>query len=77
MWAFASSRMVKILAPVLVVGLVIGYVYLQGVNNQKEKDLTNDLIEYKETRKRIDDVAPPPDRTDAIERLRELGIITE
>lgn len=69
---FLRSGVGKIMSGVLLAVLVILTAFRVGVKKQKQKDLIEDLTDYKETRKDIDDATKdsPNDYDSAREFLR-------
>ena len=68
---FLTSKIGKLVSTfVVALGLLIG-VYQSGRSAQRKDTEIDELNEYVETKKRIDDVETSGTRDDAIERLRD------
>jgi len=70
MWMLVGSRLRNLAVSVLAAVVFIFGLIQYGRQTQKHKDEVKDLRDYKETRERIDEVEPSPDRDAALERLR-------
>lgn len=70
MWMLVGSRLRNLAVSVLAAVVFIFGLIQYGRQTQKHKDEVKDLKDYKETRERIDEVEPSPDRDAALERLR-------
>jgi len=70
MWMLVGSRLRNLAVSVLAAVVFIFGLIQYGRQTQKHKEEVRDLKDYKETRERIDEVEPSPDRDAALERLR-------
>ena len=71
LWLALSSKVRTWLAVAGGVVLALFYAYIQGRADQGKADEVEELNEYVETRRRIDDATIPRDADDALEWLRK------
>lgn len=75
MWALLTSKVGRLVAALLTALTILVGVFQFGRKAQRDDDHVEELNEYIETKKRIDNVQVSPDRDAAIDRLRDNGLI--
>jgi hypothetical protein len=75
MISFFTSRIGKIVGGVLVGALVIFGAVQWGVLSERKDGRIEDLESFVETKEKLNEVAPSPDRDAAIDRLRSNGLV--
>lgn len=72
---FMSTKVGRLLAALLTAAALLFGAIQYGRQDQKNVQKVEDLEDYVETKKEIDDVEVSPGRDAAIERLRSNGIL--
>jgi hypothetical protein len=70
---FFTSRIGKLIGALVLAASILVGVFQSGRKAQRDDDRVEDLEDYIETKKEIDDVATSPDRDAAVDRMRRNG----
>ena len=70
---FMGTRIGRLLGAVLATAVLLLSTFQYGRKAQRDEDRVDDMEDYIETKKEIDDVEASPDRDAAINRLRRNG----
>ncbi len=72
---FMASKLGRTLSALLAAVVILAGVFLSGRQTQRRAEEVQDLEAYIETQEKLNEVEPSPTRTDAIDRLRDNGLI--